>query len=106
MADQKENFFNEGQFEYALKRNNESVKSQIWTSLPCKIVSYNAQEQSCVVQPLIQGKFRQQDGTWKDGDYPHVIDVPVQVPSGGGMSMTFPVKAGDEGTVEFQSRCI
>jgi hypothetical protein len=103
MADQKE-FFNEGQFEFALRRNNEALKSQIWTSLPCKIVSYNPQEQSCVVQPLIQGKFKQPDGTWTDADYPQVIDVPVRFVGGGGYSITHPVKEGDEGTIEFQSR--
>jgi hypothetical protein len=106
MADQKELFFNEGQFEYAMRRNNETVKSQIWTSLPCKIVSYNPQEQSCVVQPLIQGKFKQPDGTWIDGDYPPVKDVPVRFVGGGGYSITHPVKVGDEGTIEFQARCI
>jgi hypothetical protein len=102
---QKERF-QEHQLEYAIRQGHALVKSQIWTSLPCKIVSYNASEQSVVVQPLIQGKWRQADNTWVDGDYPHVIDVPVQFPSGGGHTLTFPLKAGDEGTVEFQSRCI
>jgi hypothetical protein len=44
--------------------------------------------------------------TWVDFDYPQVVDVPIQFPSGGGWSITFPLKPGDEGTVEFQSRCI
>jgi len=99
-------YLNEQQLEIAIRAGHELVKSQIWISLPAKIVSYNDQEQSCVVQPLIQQKVRLLDGTFKDRDMPQFVDLPVQFPSGGGWSITFPLKPGDEGTMEVQSRCI
>jgi hypothetical protein len=35
-----------------------------------------------------------------------LVDVPVQFPSGGGYTLTFPLTAGDEGIVVFSCRCI
>jgi len=109
--DQKEYFDNDSvQLEAAIRRGHELVKSQIFTVLPCKVVSYNAQEQSVRVRPLIQQKIRGYDSsgqfTYTDRDMPEFVDLPVQFPSGGGFSMTFPLKPGDEGTMKVSSRCI
>jgi phage baseplate assembly protein gpV len=37
---------------------------------------------------------------------PLLVDVPVIFPRGGGFTMTFPVRAGDECLVVFSDRCI
>lgn len=39
-------------------------------------------------------------------NYPLLVDVPVVFPRGGGCTLTFPVKAGDECLVIFADRCI
>lgn len=103
-------YLNEQQLERAIRNGHDLLKSQMWVSLPCKVLSYNAPEQSVSVQPLIQQKVRQYDQNgnfiWTDQDMPKFVDLPVQFPSGGGWTMTLPLKAGDEGTMEVQSRCI
>ena len=42
----------------------------------------------------------------EDGYYPVIQDIPVVFPRGGGCTLTFPVKAGDECLVIFSDRCI
>lgn len=81
-------------------------QSEIWTTLPAILDSFDKDKMTCVVQPTIKGKWRDKTGAITDVQLPQCLDVPVQFPSGGGYTLTFPLKQGDEGIVLFSSRCI
>lgn len=72
------------------------------TSCPGFIVSFNNDSQTATVQPAI--KMVMKDG--KQNNLPLCTDVPVKFARGGGFSITFPVKAGDECWLVFAERCI
>ncbi|OXJ16642.1 Gp138 family membrane-puncturing spike protein [Burkholderia sp. HI2500] len=76
----------------------------IWTALPGVIESFDAGAQTCVVQPAIKMPVRANDGTVTTAALPPVVDCPVQFPSGGNCTLTFPVAPGDECLVVFASR--
>lgn len=80
--------------------------ASVWTALPGIIESFDAATQTAVVQPAVQGQFTASDGTVMLVDLPLIPDVPVQFPSGGGFTLTFPVSAGDECLLVFASRGI
>lgn len=78
----------------------------IWTALPGIVQSFNPEEMTCEVQPAVQGKVVQEDGSIKVVDLPMLLDCPVVFPHAGGCSITFPIKVGDECLVIFSSRAI
>lgn len=82
------------------------LQADIWTALPGVVVSFDPANQTCVVQPLIQGMVQAPDGSFSWVTLPLLLDCPVFFPSGGGVSLTFPISAGDECLVVFASRCI
>jgi hypothetical protein len=84
----------------------EGKQAEIWTSLPGIIESYDPAKQTATVQPAVQGVITDEAGNKRDVNLPLLLDVPVEFPSGGGFTLTFPVKPGDECVVEFQARCI
>lgn len=84
----------------------DKAKSQIVTSLPAKVVSYDAAKQTIKAQITVKAYQQQEDGSTKAVDYPQLEDVPVQFPGGGDQVMTFPVKEGDEVLISFASRAV
>ncbi|WP_334016396.1 Gp138 family membrane-puncturing spike protein [Burkholderia cepacia] len=78
----------------------------IWTALPGVIESFDAGAQTCVVQPTIKIPIRANDGTVVTAALPPVVDCPVQFPSGGNCTLTFPVAPGDECLLVFASRSV
>lgn len=78
----------------------------IWTAMPGIIESFNAEANTVVVQPAIIGKRQMPDGSFVDFPLPLCLDVPIDFPSGGGFTLTFPLAQGDEGLIVFASRCI
>jgi phage baseplate assembly protein V len=78
----------------------------LWTALPGIIQSFDADALTCTVQPSIQGKKINEDGTTELVDLPLLVDCPVVFPHGGGCSLTFPLAAGDECLIVFSSRAI
>ncbi len=80
--------------------------AQVWTAIPGIIQSYNAAQQTVVVQPAIRAVLFDIAGNPTNVALPLLLDCPAQFPAGGGFSLTFPVKAGDECLVVFASRCI
>lgn len=84
----------------------DKAKSQMVTSLPAKVVSYDAAKQTIKAQITVKAYIQQEDGSTKAVDYPLLEDVPVQFPGGGDQVMTFPVKAGDEVLISFASRSV
>jgi hypothetical protein len=81
----------------------DAMKSNLWTALPGIIVSFDAALQTAVVQPAIKQVLLKEGAT---RDLPVLGDVPVYFPSGGGLTLTFPITEGDECLLVFASRCI
>ncbi|MKP63446.1 translation initiation factor IF-2, partial [Salmonella enterica subsp. enterica] len=68
--------------------------------------SFDPDAVTAVVQPAIRSVETDNDGNRVTKPYPLLVDVPVVFPRGGGCTLTFPVKAGDECLVIFADRCI
>ena len=81
-------------------------QSSVWTAIPGIVQAFDPASMTCSVQPAIKAVLFAQDGTATDVALPLLLDCPVQFPSGGGYSLTFPVAEGDECLVVFASRCI
>lgn len=65
------------------------------------IQSFDPDEVTATIQIGNMGNYQQQSKA-----YPPLVDVPVVFPRGGGCTLTFPVKEGDECLVIFSDRCI
>lgn len=81
-------------------------QAQMWTALPCKIISINLVQMTIEAQPLIQGVTYDQNNNATFVNLPVLGDVPVVFPSAGGIFLTLPLTIGDEVLVVFASRCI
>lgn len=81
-------------------------QSDIWTALPGVIQNFDTASMTCEVQPSIQARVTDPDGSTRWVSLPKLVDCPVVFPSGGGCTLTFPLKVGDECLVIFSSRCI
>ncbi len=90
----------------AQRRAQEGQQAQIWTALPGIVTAFDPQAMTVSVQPAVQGSVRDERGQSSNQGMPLLVDVPVVFPCGGGFSLTYPVKAGDEALVVFSSRCI
>ena len=107
----------------AIKVSLDGRQTDIWTSMPAIIDSYDPATQTCTAYVSIRArltadqfavaKSQFQPGMFiqnKDGTawvtLPLLRDVPVVFPSGGGFTLTFPVAKGDEALIQFASRCI
>jgi len=84
----------------------EGNQTKIWTALPGIIQSFDAAKMTCVVQPTIQGRQVTSKDEVKFINFPLLLDCPVFFPSGGGVTLTFPIAPGDECLVVFSSRCM
>lgn len=82
--------------------------SKARSATPGIIQSFDPESVTCVVSLSLKGKYSGEYGvTSKPApELPLLVDVPVIFPRGGGVTLTFPVKAGDECLVVFADRCI
>lgn len=78
----------------------------LWTALPGIVKQVDLSKHTVQVEPTIQIKLRNPDGSFVWATIPVLPDVPLVFPSGGGFSLTFPIAIGDEVLVIFASRCI
>lgn len=78
----------------------------IYTALPAVIDSFDPAKQTCEAIVTIQARVIDKDGAEAWVTLPKLVDVLVSFPSGGGYTLTFPVKKGDEALIVFSSRCI
>ncbi|HBA9508764.1 TPA: translation initiation factor IF-2 [Escherichia coli] len=83
-----------------------SVMSALRVSMPGIVQSFDPDTVTVVVQPAIKGYEPGSNGINQSTTLPLLVDVPVVFPRGGGCTLTFPVKAGDECLVIFADRCI
>lgn len=82
-------------------------QAEIYTALPGVVLSFNAEAQTCEVQPMIQARLKSPlTGEHYWVSLPPLLDCPVHFPAGGGYTLTFPIAPGDECLVIFSSRCI
>lgn len=104
--DRRERF---AEMEEMLRLAMQANRAGLWTCLPGIIQSFNTDDPdnvTAVVQPSIRGVVQSPAGGYQAVDLPVLPDVPVVFPRGGGCTLTFPIKAGDECLVIFSSRCI
>lgn len=85
-----------------LESNNDSLQMKIHTALPARVVSFNADEQTVIIEVMIQ----QMDYNGNSFNLPPLVDVPVQMFSYGPFSITATPTKGDEGLAHFSERCI
>jgi len=86
----------------------QGFQSGVWTALPGVVVNVDniGTEQTVDVQPALRMQFMNPDNSWTSVKPPVCIHCPAQFPGGGGATLTFPVKVGDECLLVFASRCI
>lgn len=78
----------------------------VWTALPGYVISFDPSAVTAVIQLGIQTQLLKPDGSVEQVTPSLLQDVPVYFPRGGGCTMTFPVKEGDECLVIFACRSI
>lgn len=82
------------------------IMSTLRVAMPGIIQSFDPDTVTCVVQPALKGADTDSVGNPVSLDLALLVDVPVVFQRGGGVTLTFPVKAGDECLVIFADRCI
>lgn len=81
-------------------------QSTIWTAGIGIIQSFNPATRTVTIQPAIRARVQDEAGEFTWVQLPILLDCPVYFPSGGGCTLTFPIKAGDECIYVISSRCI
>lgn len=84
----------------------EGALSETWSSMPGIVQSFDPKAMTVTVQPSIRGRIERPDGSIASVNLPLLVDVPVVYPGGGGFTLTFPIRLGDECLVLFADRCI
>lgn len=74
--------------------------------VPGVVNTFDHEQLTANVEIAAQGVAYDDHGRETDETYPLLVDVPVVFPRGGGLSLTFPIKQGDECLVVFADRCI
>lgn len=85
------------------------IKREVMKEINCVkvgvIQSFNATTQEAMVEvAFTQVTSTSPEGVKTFASYPLLLNVPVQYPSGGGFTLTFPIAAGDECIVLFNDR--
>lgn len=84
----------------------DAISAGIRVAMPGIIISFDPDAVTAVVQPAIKGYEPDANGNQISVSMSLLVDVPVAFPRGGGCTLTFPVKAGDECELIFNDRCI
>lgn len=95
-----------GDLSQALKAMGEQLSSSLRVAVPGIIQSFDPDSVTCVVQPAVNGSVPDETGAEFAEGLTLLVDLPVVFPRGGGVTLTFPVKVGDECLVIFSDRCI
>lgn len=82
-------------------------QATIWTAMPAILQSYDPAKKTCSAQVAVMSQVQdRKTGAWNNVKITVCVDCPVIFPGGGGFTLTFPLKSGDEGLLVFASRCI
>ena len=95
-----------GDLSQALKAMGEQLSSTLRVAVPGIIQSFDPDTVTCTVQPAVNGSVPDESGAETTEGLTLLVDLPVIFPRGGGVTLTFPVKVGDECLVIFSDRCI
>jgi phage baseplate assembly protein V len=95
-----------GELAETLAAATAALSNDLRVALPGIIQSFDAETVTCTIAPAIKGGQTASDGKVSSVSYPLLVDVPVVFPRGGGCTLTFPIKAGDECLVVFADRAI
>ncbi|MGM7759743.1 Gp138 family membrane-puncturing spike protein [Yersinia enterocolitica] len=90
-----------GELAETLRTLQSSVSSQLRVSMPGIVQSFDADSVTCDIQIGIKG-----ESGGESTNLSVLTNVPVVFPRGGGVTMTFPIKTGDECLLVFGDRCI
>ncbi|CNE11773.1 Gp138 family membrane-puncturing spike protein [Yersinia kristensenii] len=90
-----------GELAETLRTSQSSVSSQLRVAMPGIVQSFNADAVTCDIQVGIKG-----ESGGESTNLSVLTNVPVVFPRGGGVTMTFPINAGDECLLIFGDRCI
>lgn len=82
-----------------------AISAGMRVSIPGIIQSFDSDAVTCVVLPAVKG-YEPESAGGNSASLPLLVDVPVTFPRGGGVTLTFPVKAGDECLIVFADRGI
>ena len=85
-----------------VKRTVRKAMAETRSSMPARIVSYDAGTRLASIQ-VLQPEVTDDDQVVEQ---PVITDVPVFMPIGGGAAVTFPVGGGDDGVVWFADQDI
>lgn len=85
-------------------------QTRMWTAMPGVVKQFPSAsgigEMVADIQLTVNARIRTQQGNFQSIQLPVLLDCPILWQGGGGMTLTFPIKAGDECLVIFASRCI
>lgn len=81
------------------------IKGEILVGFPVEVME-DSDGHTSHIQPLIKFVQRMPDGSQQVKDYPPIYDAPNNFPSGGGSTLTMPVKKKDTGYAFVMSRSI
>ena len=95
------------------KQLAKSIAASMRVCMPGVVVSFDPLKQTCEIDlavydriaPNLPQTLANYSPTTGDIKIPTLVDVPVVVPRGGGVSLTFPITAGDECLVVFADMC-
>lgn len=96
----------DGSESQTLEAHRNAIFGSLRVALPGIIQSFDPDAVTCTVQPAIFGQRLGGDNALISEELPTLLDVPVVFPRGGGCTLTFPVKPGDECLLVFSDRCI
>lgn len=89
-----------------LRQSTQQAVSNIHTSMPGRIETYDAATQTASVKPLSVSTSIDVDGNITAEEYPVLVSVPVIFPRAGGYYTTYPVAVGDFVLLLFCERSI
>jgi Phage protein Gp138 N-terminal domain/GpV Apex motif len=105
--DQRERYLDEAE---VVRLALSNWQTRLWTALPGVIKQFPSAsgigQMVADIQPTINGRVLTTTGVFQSIQMPVLLDCPILWQGGGGMTLTFPIQAGDECLVIFSSRCI
>lgn len=78
----------------------------MWTALPATVIDFNPDVRTITAQATVRCLATDRFGVQHWVQLPPLLDCPVFFPGGRGLSLTFPLQAGDEVLIVFASRCV